>query len=58
MANAPSQPPDPPTEGASPAANPPGQGEHGIPHGQAEHDATAWPSDDRHDAETAPLKQD
>ena len=58
MPNTPTQPDDPPTEGASPDANTPGQGKHGMAHGQEKHDASGSPSDDRHDSETAALKQD
>ena len=53
MSNQPRQPADPPTEGASPADHPPGQGEHGIPDGQAGEDAAALPTNDRHQTETA-----
>ena len=53
MSNQPKQPDDPPTGGASPADNPPGQGRNGVPDAQLDQDATAFPTDDRHDTETA-----
>lgn len=56
MSNDPKQPADPPTEGASPAGNPKGQGQHGIAEGQHGHQASGLPSDDRHDTETAPSR--
>ena len=53
MSNQQKQPDDPPTEGAGPADNPPGQGQRGIAHGQEQHNATATPTDDREKTETA-----
>jgi len=53
--NQPKQPDDPPQGGTSPDANPTGTTPHGIPDGQSEHDAKGYPTDTRHDTETAPL---
>ena len=49
---------DPPTEGASPDHHPDGTMPHGIPKGTDDHDATALPTSDRHQSETAAVSDD
>ncbi len=53
MANQPKQPEAPPT----PDGTSPNTGEHGIPDGAKDEEATGLPTSDRHHTETTP-KQD
>ena len=46
---------DVPEDGAGSDANPTGTTPHGIPEGQADHEATALPTSDRQAAEVAPV---
>jgi hypothetical protein len=50
----PKQPPDPPSDGATPDTNPSGTTPNGIPDGAADHEPKGTPNSDRYKTETGP----